>query len=199
MTGIVGRADLLSCVLFLLSLLFFHFSAAATNISTSNSMITKVRTVLIKIYETLGMEPQNEANCPPKCRGPLFFSKFMPFVPILYQCPRGSINNINFSEPGYKASYIALGIMELLGYLLHCCIFLQLFFSLLCGAAAMLCKEHGATVLGVCMLYDILILNRDNIIRYKEYPNQIMFCTVILSNIFFVCVWLTNGMLHHRK
>ena len=32
----------------------------------------------------------------------------------------------------------------------------------------MLCKEHGATVLGVCMLYDILILNRDNIIRYKN-------------------------------
>ena len=30
----------------------------------------------------------------------------------------------------------------------------------------MLCKEHGATVLGVCMLYDVLILNRDNILRY---------------------------------
>ena len=31
----------------------------------------------------------------------------------------------------------------------------------------MLCKEHGATVLGVCMVYDVFILNRDNILRYS--------------------------------
>ena len=44
--------------------------------------------------------------------------------------------------------------------------FLQLLLSLVCGAAAMLCKEHGATVLGVCMVYDVFILNRDNILRH---------------------------------
>ena len=33
----------------------------------------------------------------------------------------------------------------------------------------MLSKEHGATVLGVCMLYDVIVLNRDNIYRYVKY------------------------------
>jgi hypothetical protein len=61
---------------------------------------------------------------------------------------------------------------------------MQLFISLLCGAAAMLCKEHGDTVLGVCMLYDVLILNRDNLLWYL-----------------IICVWLstTSIIIKHRN
>lgn len=42
----------------------------------------------------------------------------------------------------------------------HCS---QLLLCLVCGAAAMLCKEHGATVFGVCLIYDVFIVNGDTV------------------------------------
>ena len=50
----------------------------------------------------------------------------------------------------------------------------------------MLCKEHGATVLGVSMLYDVLILNRDNILRYSTcYARYDINYIIVIIN--FVC------------
>ena len=46
--------------------------------------------------------------------------------------------------------------------------FLQLLCSLVFGSAAMLFKEHGATVFGVCLAYDILIVSRKEILRYEK-------------------------------
>ena len=41
----------------------------------------------------------------------------------------------------------------------------QLFLCLLCGAVAMLCKEHGATVFGVCVIYDVFVVHGEMIRR----------------------------------
>ena len=46
--------------------------------------------------------------------------------------------------------------------------FSQLLCSLVFGSAAMLFKEHGATVFGVCLAYDILIVSRKEILRYEK-------------------------------
>lgn len=43
--------------------------------------------------------------------------------------------------------------------------FLQLMCSLVFGSAAMLFKEHGATVFGVCLAYDVLIISRKEVLR----------------------------------
>ena len=43
--------------------------------------------------------------------------------------------------------------------------FLQLLCSLVFGSAAMLFKEHGATVFGVCLAYDVLIVSRKEVLR----------------------------------
>lgn len=52
-------------------------------------------------------------------------------------------------------------VLQLRISLLFTFCFTQLLVSLLCGAAAMLFKEHGATVFVVCLAYDFLVISRE--------------------------------------
>lgn len=45
----------------------------------------------------------------------------------------------------------------------------------------MLCKEHGATVFGVCMAYDIILLSGNKIMRYNSTPTTVTHVMVTLD------------------
>ena len=61
----------------------------------------------------------------------------------------------------------------------------------------MLSKEHGATVLGVCLVYDVFVLNRTKLLRHVYNPlrSDMLEHTHIYLQLYSMCITQWIGVL----
>ncbi|XP_070580760.1 protein O-mannosyl-transferase TMTC1-like isoform X2 [Ptychodera flava] len=77
--------------------------------------------------------------------------------------------------------------------------------SVFLGACNMFIKEHGITVLGVCIIYDVMVLSRKGIFRFLQTGSLDMSCSPMMKRIFTILtvlvllmvfrIWMLNGQL----